>query len=200
MKITRRAAAENKTARRRRSGAILAVSLALASARGSSCSGNAAMSFAASPNTPTERAMFFTICSPRSVKVNASLSRICSFTVRETHNPPGSHKVSSRAATFTPSPKMSFPSIMISPRLMPMRSTMRLSSASSALRLNMPRWTATAQATASTTLGELDEQTVAGGLDDAPAMAGDGRIEQIATMGFQLSLRVPTSSTPIRRL
>ncbi len=33
--------------------------------------------------------------------------------------------------------------------------------------------------------GKLDEQAVAGGLDDAAAMAGDGRIDQLATMSFQ---------------
>src|SRR4051812_21903934 len=41
--------------------------------------------------------------------------------------PPGSHSVSSRAATFTPSPKMSLPSIMMSPTLIPTRSTIRRS-------------------------------------------------------------------------
>ena len=48
---------------------------------------------------------------------------------REMHSPPGSHSASSRAATLTPSPKMSSPSMMMSPTLMPMRKTMRLSSA-----------------------------------------------------------------------
>ena len=68
------------------------------------------MSFAASPNTPTARAMFFTLCSPRSAKPSDSLSRTCSLAEREMHTPPGSHNASSRAATFTPSPKMSPPS------------------------------------------------------------------------------------------
>ena len=43
---------------------------------GTASSGNAAISFAANPNTPTERAMFLTICSPRSAKAIDSLSRI----------------------------------------------------------------------------------------------------------------------------
>ena len=41
--------------------------------------------------------------------------------------PPGSASVSSRAATFTPSPAMSVPSTMMSPRLMPKRKSMRSS-------------------------------------------------------------------------
>jgi len=68
------------------------------------------------------------------------------------HSPPGSHKASRRAAILTPSPKMSSPSMMMSPTLMPMRKTIRSSSATSALRLTMPRWITTAHPTASTTL------------------------------------------------
>ena len=44
--------------------------------------------------------------------------------------------------------------MMMSPILMPTRKTMRLSSATSALWSIILRWTVTAQATASTTLGK----------------------------------------------
>ena len=106
----------------------------------------------ASPNTPTAREMFFTACSPISAKASDSLSLIWSLAAREMHSPPGSQRASRRAAILTPSPKMSSPSMMISPTLMPMRKTMRLSSATPALRLTMPRWITTAHPTASTTL------------------------------------------------
>jgi len=58
----------------------------------------------------TGRAMFLTCCSPMSSNAKASLSRTWSRTTRLTQMPPGSAKVSSRAATLTPSPKMSPPS------------------------------------------------------------------------------------------
>src|SRR5437667_157116 len=49
--------------------------------------------------------------------------------------PPGSAKPSSRAATLTPSPKMSPFSTTISPTLMPMRNSMRRSGGTAALSL-----------------------------------------------------------------
>src|SRR5713101_5710248 len=65
--------------------------------------------------------MFLTACSPMSSKARSSLSRTGSRTIRETQMPPGSASASSRAATLTPSPKMSSSSTMMSPRLMPTR-------------------------------------------------------------------------------
>jgi hypothetical protein len=47
-----------------------------------------------------------------------------SCTTAETQIPPGSASASSRAATLTPSPYMASPSMMMSPRLMAIRSTM----------------------------------------------------------------------------
>jgi hypothetical protein len=49
----------------------------------------------------------------------------------------------------------------------------------------MPRWSATAQATASDHAGELDERAVARGLDHASMMRGDGRIKELAAVRFQ---------------
>ena len=123
-----------------------------AAAPGDGSSGSPEISAAVSPNTPTAREMFFTACSPRSAKASESLSLIWSLAVLEMQTPPGSHSVSSRAAMLTPSPKISSPSMMMSPTLMPIRNTMRLSSGIAALRPIMPRWMATAQATASTML------------------------------------------------
>jgi hypothetical protein len=61
-------------------------------------------------------------------------------------------KASSRAATFTPSPKMSSSSAITSPRLMPMRNLIRRASGTSGSRSAIARCTSTAQRTASTTL------------------------------------------------
>ena len=82
--------------------------------------------------------MFLTCCSPRSSKAKATLSRTWSRTTRLTQIPPGSASPSSRAATFTPSPKMSCASTITSPRLMPMRNLNRCSSGTSGSRSAMP--------------------------------------------------------------
>jgi hypothetical protein len=58
----------------------------------------------------------------------SSLPRTCRYASSEIQIPPGSAIPSSRAAIFTPSPKMSSPSKMTSPRLIPMRNSMRRSS------------------------------------------------------------------------
>ena len=72
---------------------------------------------------------------------------------------------------------MSSPSMMTSPRLMPIRSTIfgwrRASSGSRAVE----RCTASAQCTASTTLPNSDDGAVADQLDDAAVMGGDRGIE-----------------------
>src|SRR5215468_3437669 len=61
--------------------------------------------------------MFLTCCSSMSSKARSSLPATSSCTRAETQMPPGSARPSRRAATFTPSPKMSPPSIMMSPTL-----------------------------------------------------------------------------------
>lgn len=66
---------------------------------------------------------------------------------------PGSASPSSRAATFTPSPRMSSPSHTMSPRLMPMRYRRRRSSDRAAWSAASASCTATAHSTAATTLG-----------------------------------------------
>jgi len=101
----------------------------------------------------TGRGIFFTTCSPRSSNVQSSLSRTWSRTTRLIQIPPGSASASSRAATFTPSPKMSYSSTITSPRLIPIRKVMRPFSGVFALRSAIPRWTSAAHRTASTTLG-----------------------------------------------
>ena len=99
--------------------------------------------------------------------------------------PPGSAKPSRRAATFTPSPRMSPSSTMMSPMLMPMRKAMRRSSGSAASRSATPFWIATAHSTASTALGELDQRAVAHQLDDAAAVLGDQRLDELLAQRLQ---------------
>src|SRR5436305_519842 len=62
--------------------------------------------------------------------------------------PPGSASISRRAATLTPSPKISFSSTITSPRLMPMRNCIHRAGETSALRRAIPRWISAAPSTA----------------------------------------------------
>ena len=108
---------------------------------------------------------------------------------RLTQIPPGSASAFSRAATFTPSPKMSCSSTITSPRLIPMRNLIRCSGGTSGLRSIIPRWTSTAQRTASTTLGKFRQQAVAGVLDDPAPVLLDLRIDQLPEMRLEPFVR-----------
>src|SRR6516165_8556001 len=85
------------------------------------------------------RVMFLTCCSPISSNEKASLSRTWSRTTRLTQIPPGSARASRRAAMLTPSPYISRPSLMMSPTLIPMRSSIRRSGGTSAFRSAISR-------------------------------------------------------------
>ncbi len=82
---------------------------------------------AASSSPPPQRqaltgwAMFFRESSPASLNGAATLPLIWACTASDTRIPPLGAAASSRAATLTPSPKMSPASITTSPMLMPMR-------------------------------------------------------------------------------
>src|SRR5262249_52312549 len=94
---------------------------------------------------------------------------------------------SSRAATLTPSPKMSPSSTTMSPMLMPMRNSMRLSGGTPVLRpghlaLNVD---GTAQRIDNT--AEFDEQPVAGGFDEPAPVLGDCGIEELAAQPSETS-------------
>jgi hypothetical protein len=108
--------------------------------------------------------------------------------------PPGSVKASSRAATFTPSPKMSSPSTIISPRLTPMRNPMRRSSGTSVSRSIIPRCTSTALHLHCAAHGihharKLRQQAVAGVLHDAAPVLPDLRIDQFPEVRLQPFVR-----------
>src|SRR5215467_12124966 len=92
--------------------------------------------------------------------------------------PPGSARASSRAATFTPSPKMSPSSTTMSPTLMPMRNSIRLSLGTVVLRSAIPACTCRAMQSIHHA-AELDEQAVSCRLDEPTVVRGDCRIEQL---------------------
>src|ERR671934_3154239 len=75
---------------------------------------------------------------------------------------------------------MSSSSTTTSPRLMPMRNSMREPSGMSALRAAMPCCTSIAQRTALTGLANSASTPFAGGLDQAPLVFGDFRLDQLA--------------------
>ena len=129
--------------------------------------------------------MFLTFCAPIGSKPNASFFSTSFATLPETQIPPGSASCSRRAAMFTPSPWRSVPSTITSPRLTPMRTSMRWSSGRPAFRSAMPRWMSTAHSTASTTLAELGEKTVAHQLEDCAAMRRDRRLDKFSSTGLK---------------
>ena len=113
--------------------------------------------------------------------------------------PPGSASSCRRAATFTPSPKMSSSSLITSPRLMPMRKWISGSAATSLLRAAMRRWISAAHATASATLGNSTSMPSPAVLIRRPlfwAIAGS-----ISSRRWALRrASVPVSSASINRL
>src|SRR5260370_20366110 len=118
--------------------------------------------------TRSGRAMFWTRCSPASSKAKSSLSRTWSRTTRLTQIPPGAARASSRAATLTPSPWISRPSLIMSPRLIPIRKSMRRSGGTPAFRSAISRCTSTAHRTPSTTLADSSSTPAPGVLTRRP--------------------------------
>src|SRR5437762_10577337 len=80
---------------------------------------------------------------------------------------------------------MSLSSMMMSPTFNPMRNSMRCSAATPALRSAIWRCISDCAAHRIDNTGKLDEQPVAGGLDDSSAMLGDLGIENRAPVRFQ---------------
>jgi len=92
--------------------------------------------------------------------------------------PPGSHSFSTRAAILTPSPKMSSPSMMMSPMFIPMRNWIRGPPAVARhFLLNRDRASHGINRAC-----ELDQHTVAGGFNDTALMSRDCGINDLAPM------------------
>ena len=142
--------------------------------------------------------MFFRLCSPASTKLAATLPCTCRQASSEIEMPPGSAMPSIRAAMLTPSPKISSPSMMMSPTLMPMRNWIGLASELPASCSRTCLWISIAQVTASTALANSTS---------APSpMSLTMRPEWAAIVGSISSRRkafrrasVPASSMPMRR-
>ena len=66
-----------------------------------------------------------------------------------------------------------------------MRKRTRSASGTARSRSAMPFWIATAQATAWTALAELAQGAVAHELDDAPAVLGDERLDELPAVGLE---------------
>src|ERR1035438_4838420 len=94
--------------------------------------------------------------------------------------PPGSAMPSSRAATLTPSPKMSSPSIMISPILIPIRVLHLRADCARCLLRHFPLNCNCARHGIDGAC-ELDQHAVAGRLDDPALVRGDGGINEFAS-------------------
>ena len=92
--------------------------------------------------------------------------------------PPCGAWPSSRAAMLTPSPKMSSPSMTMSPRLMPMRN----SNGGSAARLRSRHRALDRDGALDRVddAAELDQRAIAHHLDDAAVARRDGRVERLA--------------------
>ena len=96
----------------------------------------------------------------------------------ETSTPPGSHSCSSRAATLTPSPSRSSPSTTTSPRLTPIRNTIRRSAGDLRLRLGDDLLDRDRAGHGIDHRGELDDGAVAHQLDDAALVLGQQRVDR----------------------
>ena len=118
-----------------------------------------------------------------------------SRTVPEMQMPPGSASASSRAATLTPSPKMSSPSAMTSPTLTPMRNLMRRSPVASGFAVDHPTLHLGGTAHRIDDARKLHEQAAAGGFDDAAAVLLDLRVARCRRTALWRSW-VPSSSAP----
>jgi hypothetical protein len=112
--------------------------------------------------------------------------------------PPGSASASRRAATLTPSPKMSSSSTMTSPRLIPMRNLIRRSSDISGSRSAIPRWISAAQRTASTTLANSAKKPSPVFFTIRPRCSAIFGLTSSRRWAWSRSC-VPSSSAPISR-
>ena len=142
--------------------------------------------------------MFLSVCVPPSSNAVSRRSRTSSCTRLDMQIPPGGAISCSRAATLTPSPKMSSPSTMMSPMLMPMRKAMRRSSAIPAVRSAIAVCTSTAQRTALTTLGNSSSRPSPVVLTMRPPWLAIAGSTTSCRMAFSAA-SVPLSSRPISR-
>ena len=144
------------------------------------------------------RSIFFTVMSPPSKKRTSIRLPTLSLTIEETQIPPGSASGSKRAAMLTPSPYRSSFSMMTSPRLMPIRSTMVGWRAVASRNAAPERCTESAQFTASTTLPNSTMVPSPISFTMRPLWAATAGLKMVSRWRFRAA-NVPASSAPIRR-
>ena len=90
---------------------------------------------------------------------------------------------------FTPSPKMSSPSAMISPRLMPTRNSIRSSGWGDPVAIGHPPLHLRGAPDGVNDAGEFGQEAVAGVLHDPAPVLGDLRIDQLLEVSFEPLVR-----------
>src|SRR6516165_7105312 len=103
--------------------------------------------------------------------------------------PPGSANPSNRAATLTPSPKMSCSSTMTSPRFTPMRNLIRRSFGNLRLSGAHPALNLYSTPHSIDDTWKFREHAVAGIFDDPTSVLIDLRINQLAKVGLEAFVR-----------
>ncbi len=125
--------------------------------------------------------MFLTSMAPRSSKSTSSLVATWRCTASDTQIPPTSACASNRAAMFTPSPYTSPSSSTItSPRLMPIRYSIRHSRRQHRVALGHQALCVDGGLHGLHGRRKLDEQPIAGALDDAAAVVEHDGIRLVA--------------------
>ena len=137
----------------------------------------------------TGRSMFLSVCGPRSSKARSMRLPTCSRTVSETSTPPGSHSCSNRAATLTPSPRISAPSATTSPRFIPIRSTRRSSGGVGRLPLDHGLLQRDGAQHGVDHGAELDESAIAGRLHQSATMSGQKWVDDVTAQAFERAER-----------
>ena len=138
------------------------------------------------------RLIFLTVVSPASWKWTSIRLPMLSLTIEETQMPPGSANGSSRAAMFTP------PSMITSPRLIPIRNTIFGWRTISSDRLSAERCTEMAQFTASITLPNSTMAPSPISLTIRPLWAATAGSKIVCRCRLR-AVSVPASSAPISR-
>ena len=108
----------------------------------------------------------------------------------------GSASACSRAATLTPSPKMSPSSTITSPRLMPIRNWIQRAGDTSALRRAIRRWISAAHSTASATLWNSTSMPSPVVLMMLPLVLGDDGIDELEPVGPEAARACPSRRLP----
>ena len=113
------------------------------------------------------------------------ISNVVMNRTRRRSTPPGSASPSNRAATFTPSPKMSSASAITSPRLIPTRNSIRFSGGVPAFALGHPPLHLNGAPDGVNHARELGQEAVAGVLHDPAPVLSDLRINQLPEVRFE---------------